>query len=254
MKHHTGIKQEIKDLLQAPENRRMLFVTAAFLLLIVVLTLILLPYINRLSEPETQAAFKQWVAEMGALGWFAMLGLQFLQVVLAFIPGEPVEILAGVLYGTWGGWLVCLVGCVCASSLVFFVSRRLGKALLYRLFGEARVNGWRWVQDNRKIELVVFLLFFIPGTPKDMLTYIVGISNLRWLKFIILSSLARIPSVLTSCMIGATMRQGRWELSILVFVLTGVLGLVGILYKDRVIQYCKNFSQRRHLFKKKMRK
>jgi NRPS condensation-like uncharacterized protein/uncharacterized membrane protein YdjX (TVP38/TMEM64 family) len=215
-----------------------------FLALVVIITLALLPYIEKLSEPEYQAQFKSRVESMGFKGLLAIFGIQILQIVIAFIPGEPIEILAGVLYGTFGGLVLCLVGCAIASTIIFTLSKKSGKPLLNRFFGEEKVKDWQWIHDKKKIETITFILFFIPGTPKDMLTYVVGISDLKLSNFIVISTLARIPSILSSCMVGATIRQGKWEISIAVFVLTGIIGLVGIRYKNRMIDFCQSFANR----------
>mgnify|MGYP002589264205 CR=1 FL=1 len=113
------------------------------------------------------------------MGLLVVLGIQILQVVIAFIPGEPVEIFSGALYGTVGGLLICLSGCMIASTIIFALSKRYGKPLFYSLFSKEKVQGWKWLQDSRKCSMVTFILFLIPGTPKDMLTYIVGLEIYR---------------------------------------------------------------------------
>jgi NRPS condensation-like uncharacterized protein/uncharacterized membrane protein YdjX (TVP38/TMEM64 family) len=218
--------------------------SCGFLVLVGIITLITLHYIEKLSEPEYQAQFKSRVGSMGIWGWLAVLGIQIIQIVIAFIPGEPIEIFAGVLYGTFGGLVVCLVGCAIASAIIFKLSKKFGRLLLNRFFGVKKVKGWRWIQDNQKIEMIIFILFFIPGTPKDMLTYVVGVSDLKLSKFIKISSLARIPSILSSAMVGSAMRQGEWEISIAVFILTGIVGLVGLRCRNRMIDFCRSFENR----------
>lgn len=236
----------IQDNSNQPNNgKRIVIVTCIFFALVVAVTILLLPYIERLSDPAYQLQFKAWVDKMGVLGWLAVFGIQVLQIIIAFIPGEPIEILAGVLYGTFGGLFICLAGCLAASSAVFLLAKRFGKPFLHKVFGKERIQNWRWVHHNKKLELITFILFFIPGTPKDMLTYIVGASDLKLSRFLVISSLARIPSIITSTMVGATMRQGQWEISIAIFLVTGILGLVGLHYKDRAIEYCRRFSKRR---------
>lgn len=210
-----------------------------FVGLVIGLTIILLPYFQRLSEPDYQAGIQKWINKMGGAGMLLILAIQIVQVVIAFIPGEPVEILAGALYGTVPGLLICLAGCVFASTIIFSLSKRFGKKLLYRLFSKEKVENWKWLQDSQKTEMVTFILFFIPGTPKDMLTYIVGVTEMNVRKFIAISTLARIPSVLSSTMIGSTMRQGDWELSLTVFIITGLIGIVGIDFKDKIIDFCR---------------
>lgn len=210
-----------------------------FIGLVIGLTIILLPYFQRLPEPEYQAAIQNWINKMGGAGILLILAIQIVQVVIAFIPGEPVEILAGALYGTVPGLVICLAGCVFASTIIFALSKRFGKKLVYRLFGKEKVANWKWLQDSPKTEMVTFILFFIPGTPKDMLTYIVGITEMSVGKFIGISTFARIPSILSSTMIGSTIRQGDWELSLTVFIITGLIGIVGICFKDKAIDFCR---------------
>lgn len=232
---------------ESMKKEKKVFVAIAaglFLLAIIGLTLFCIPYIERLSTPEVQMEFKNWIAEKGFWGIFIVFGIQVLQIVIAFIPGEPVELVAGVLYGSIGGLVICLLGCVAASSLIFKVSERFGKRLLHFLFGEEKVKNWAWIHDSKRMGTITFILFLMPGTPKDMLTYIAGITEITMGKFILLSTFARIPSILTSTMVGSTMRQGQWEISILVFVLTGIVGIAGILTKDKIIDFCRKMKDR----------
>jgi len=212
------------------------------MILLVGIKLVCLSYITWLLEPDFQAEFKEWVSDMGTAGLLAVFGIQVLQIVIAIIPGEPVEVVAGVLYGTISGTLICLLGCILASSIIFTLSKRFGKRLLYHMFSEEKVNSWRWLQDSKKVDTATFILFFIPGTPKDMLTYMVGVSEMKRGKFLVISTLARIPSILSSTMAGSAMRQGEWEISILVFALTGIVGIAGILYKDKMIGFCRKIT------------
>ena len=226
------------------DKRKVIIMCLGFLAALAAASIFLLPYIKRLSEPQYQTALKEWVEQMGILGFLALLGLQMLQIVIAFIPGEPVELLAGVLYGTWGGLGVCLLGCVMASALIFSLSKRFGRRFLYRIFGEEKVCGWKWLTDSTRVEMVVFILFFIPGTPKDMLTYIVGITGMRVPRFLLISTFARIPSIVSSTLMGSAMSRGDWKLTLLVFVITGVTGIMGIAYKERILSFCRKW--RRH--------
>lgn len=227
------------------KNKRALLLGALFVVLVAGLTVVLLPYIQRLQDPQVQLAVEDWVRRVGVWGYLAMFGVQMLQVIVAFIPGEPVELIAGALYGAAGGLLLCSLGCVTASSLIFLLSRKLGKSILDTLFGAEKVKEWKWLYDNQRMELVTFLLFLIPGTPKDMLTYVVGVTNMPLVKFLLISTFARIPSVLSSTMIGASLRQGNWATTLVVFLLTALVGVVGITCKDKVIAYCRTGRQRR---------
>ena len=224
--------------------KRIILYCLVFVGLVISITAILFPHFQKLSDPVCQAEIREWVNRMGIMGVIAVLGLQILQIIIAFIPGEPVEILSGALYGTVGGLLLCLIGCLIASSLIFSLSKHFGKKLLYALFSKEKVQSWKWLQDSKKCTMVTFILFFIPGTPKDMLTYIVGVPDMSINKFLLISSLARIPSVLSSTMIGATMRRGDWEISIIVFFITGIIGITGIGFNEKIIDFCRRHSNR----------
>lgn len=234
-----------KGLNMTKKQKRILLISIfVFLLLMGGITIFFLPLFNQMTQPEFQKSFQQWVSEQSWKGYVFLLAVQFLQVVIAFIPGEPVELLAGFVYGPWGGLLLCLFGSITASAFVFLLVRRFGNALVHKLFGRDRLEEFSFLTDSKKIEIVVFLLFLIPGTPKDLLTYIAGASPIRLRTFLALSSLARIPSVITSTFVGANVGQGDWSSALLIFLLTAAVGIFSILFKDKLVNYCSRLSKR----------
>lgn len=225
---------------------RLIFVFVLLFSLMVAIGLLSLPYIKLLSEPEIQQKLKTKVASFGLWGWLLVLSIQIIQIVIAFIPGEPIEILAGALYGWAGGLFLCLLGCIMASSGIFVFSKRVGAPFAANLIRTGRLDKFSFLKDTKKLETIVFILFLIPGTPKDLLTYIVGTSPMKLISFLAISTLARLPSVLSSTIIGSAMRQGQWVMSASVFAFTAVLGVIGIKYQDRVIGFCKRIDRKMH--------
>lgn len=213
------------------------------------LTVLALPYVRRLSDPETQRFIQNWIGERGIWGILILLGLQVLQVIIAFIPGEPMELLAGALCGTLGGTVLCLTGTVLASACIFALSRRYGRRLLALLgFGEKQVAQWKWLQrdeQSEKADLVIFLVFLIPGTPKDMLTYVVGMTRVSLKRFLCLSTLARVPSVLSSTLIGSSVIQGEGETALILMLITGLLGILGIEAREKILAFCRRVREKR---------
>jgi uncharacterized membrane protein YdjX (TVP38/TMEM64 family) len=167
-----------------------------------------------------------------------LFGLQVLQILIAVIPGEPVELLAGAAYGALGGLGICLLGCIFASSLIFILVRNFGSPLVVRFWGKDAA-AYTFLHDTPKIIRVVFILFLVPGTPKDVLTYIVPLSKLKAYQFILISAFARIPSILTSTIMGDSLIQGNWKLFLLIFLITALIGLLGIRIKERIIKACR---------------
>ncbi|MEM1483976.1 VTT domain-containing protein [Oscillospiraceae bacterium PP1C4] len=212
-----------------------LIITAA-LMLIGILSALCMPFFSRLSDPTFREELQIWIHSLGFQGWLILLGIQMLQIVIAFIPGEPVELLAGVLYGAWGGLATCLLGTLLASTAIFFTVRMFGYPLVVGIFGKEKLNQFKFLNNAEKVAAVTFILFLIPGTPKDMLTYLAGVSRIKPAQFLLISTFARIPSVITSTLMGATMSRGNWGMTVLLFLLTAAIGLIGIFYKEKFMQ------------------
>lgn len=234
-----------ESLNQNKQTKKLIGIVVLFFALIGIITAISMPVFSRLSDPEVQQELQSMVESMKVGGFLIILGIQIIQVVIAFIPGEPVELLSGVLFGAWGGLFLCLAGIVLASSAIFFTVRRFGYPFVLRLFGKDKLKEFKFLNNSEKVEIVTFILFLIPGTPKDMLTYLAGVSNIKPSRFLLLSTFARIPSIVTSTTMGATMSRGDWKMTLLVFLLTAGTGLVGILYKDRIINQLHRLHKKR---------
>lgn len=226
-------------------QKKLILIALIFFILMVVTTVLVWPHIKQLSDPGSQLAFKNWVDRLGIFGILCILAIQMLQILVAFIPGEPIEIIAGILYGGLGGLLICLLGCVLASACVFLLSRRLGTKFINRFFGEEKLKSLTFLHNTKRMETVIFLLFLIPGTPKDMMTYFVGVSPIKMSTFLVLSTIARIPSIVTSTYLGENMRKGDWVSAIILVVVTGLIGLLGIWYKDRWMTWIRHIGTKR---------
>lgn len=217
-------------------DKRKFIVLIGVLLLLCVATVLLIPFAKEMMVEESREQLIQWVRSLGVWGVFALLGLQVLQVIVAVIPGEVVEVVAGILYGTVGGYLLCTLGVVLSSSLVFFTVRKLGRGFVADKISEEKLSKFKFLQDTHKLSMIVFILFLIPGTPKDLLTYVVPLTRMKASAFLLLSTLARIPSILSSTYAGSTINQGKFGVTVAVFAVTGLLGILGILFNDRIVQ------------------
>lgn len=186
------------------------------LLALMIISLLFMPLLNELiNNPEY---FKQ----MGILGKGLLIVVMSLQVIVAFIPGEVVELLAGVLYGPLEGTLLCLLGAALGSSLIYFLSVKLGEKL-FNKEGKEKT----FYQTHQITIPLIFILFLLPGSPKDALTYFMPMTSIKLSSFLLVSSVARIPSVLSSTLTGSVWKQGNFVLSILIYGLTAFLSLGG---------------------------
>ena len=173
-----------KDLPAKGSERVRLILSILVLLAFVPLSLYAIPKVMALGDAQTRAALQQQMQSQGIGGWFVFLGIQVLQVVVAMIPGEPVEIFAGLMYGPLWGTLSCMLGIFLGSMIVYLLVRRLGMPIVSIFMDPKKFQNLRFLQNKKRFERISFLLFFIPGTPKDLLTWAAGFINIRPLRFL----------------------------------------------------------------------
>ena len=156
-----------------------------------------------------------------------MIVLIAAQIFLAFLPGEPLELAAGFLFGSVGGALLCLVGSLLGTMLVYLLVQRYGKRLVSVFFKQEQLNEFTGVLKKRNSMLWIFLLFLIPGTPKDIMTYIVSLSNIALGKWLLLTTVGRIPSIVTSTFLSGSLKEGNFIMAAGVAVATILLVIAG---------------------------
>ena len=222
-------------------KRRFIVFLVFFVILTGLLTLVFWPFIRDLLNPEYRELFSAWVAGLGFKGVLVLFSVQMLQVVVAVIPGGPVQLIAGAAYGAWKGFLILEAGCAAATMLVFFLVRKFGLPFVRRFFRDDAIITWGFLANEKKTALLTFILFLMPGTPKDTLTYLAPLSRLSLTQFTLISVFARFPAMFSSTVIGDTAMKGNWGISLLIFGLTALSGILGIQFKDRVIR---KFSSR----------
>ena len=186
------------------------------------------------KSPE---GFKAFVEGYGWKGRFVALGIQVLQVIVSLIPGEVVEVGIGYTFGAVEGTLLCMAGVAIASSLVFLLVKRLGIRLVELFISREKINELRFINSEKKLKRLIFSLFFIPGTPKDLLTYFVGLTRIKLHEFLIISLIARIPSLVSSTIGGNLIQQESYWGAVILFVITGAVSLLGMLAYNRIVNF-----------------
>ena len=185
------------------------------------------PMVEFANDPER---FREWVDASGIWGRVLFVGMVVLQVVVAFIPGEPVELAAGYAFGFWEGSALTMAGFLLGSWLVFALVRKFGVKLVEVFFHKNKIAELRFLQNPRKAKIIAFLLMLIPGTPKDFLSYFAGLTPLTLSQWLWIVALARIPSLVTSSLTGAAAGEENYLLSGVMLAVTLIISISGILY------------------------
>ena len=208
-----------------------IFITV--ILILIGFTIYLFPIVKSLFNPEGREVFKVQIQESGVKGALMLLGLELAQILMPIIPGEPIEILAGMCYGTLGGFIFITISVLLITTFIFFMVRKFGRDFLYTMISKEKIDkieNSKLFKNPKKIEYIMLILFFIPGTPKDLLTYIAGILPINPLRFILISTLARFPSTISSTIAGSTLVEGNWYIGIamyvIIFVIVGIIMLL----------------------------
>ncbi len=191
------------------------------------------PLLQFVSEPEK---FRQWVDSHGLLGPLAFLGMMLLQVFVAVIPGEPLEIGAGYAFGAVEGTILCILGAAIGSTLVFLFVRRFGVRAVEVFISREKIQSLRFLQNTRRVHLFLLVAFLLPGTPKDVLCYVAGLTTLKLGPFILISSICRLPSIVTSTIGGSALGSGQWGMAAIVFAATLVISAIGLWIYKRILR------------------
>ena len=213
------------------EKQKKWVFAAAFVVFVVFCALtgwlIGVPMVEFANDPER---FREWVDASGIWGRVLFVGMVVLQVVVAFIPGEPVELAAGYAFGFWEGSALTMAGFLLGSWLVFALVRKFGVKLVEVFFHKNKIAELRFLQNPRKAKIIAFLLMLIPGTPKDFLSYFAGLTPLTLSQWLQIVAFARIPSLVTSSLTGAATRDENYILSVVMLAVTLIISIAGVLY------------------------
>lgn len=191
------------------------------------------PALRFVSEPEK---FRLWVDSHGVIGRLAYLGMVVLQVIIAIIPGEPFEIGGGYAFGVIEGTLLALIGATVGSILVFLFVRRFGMNAVEVFFPREKVQNLRFLRKTKNRDLIFFILFLLPGTPKDLLCYAAGITDMRLSTWLIICTLGRIPSVITSTIGGSALGTKNYVSAGIAFAAAILLAAGGYLVYRKICE------------------
>ncbi|MBQ9993594.1 MAG: TVP38/TMEM64 family protein [Clostridia bacterium] len=207
--------------------------------LLAVFLLVGVPMSKFVSEPER---FRQWVESKGFLGQLIYMGMVILQVIVAIIPGEPLEIAGGYAFGAIEGAILCIIAATVGSLIVFGFVRRFGIKLVEVFFPREKLRSLRFLRNSPKRDFLFLLIFTIPGTPKDMLCYFAGLTDMKLGVWMLISSLGRLPAIITSTVGGNALGTQNYLFAALTFAVALLISGAGMLIYNAV---CKKHEQKK---------
>lgn len=177
-------------------------------------------YINNINE------FKTLIKQYGAFSSVIIFLLQVLQVIIAIIPGDAVNLLSGYVLGPWLGFIISFTGMMCGSFLAFYLSRKFGRNFVEKLVKKDKLDEIFNKINPKMTSLGLLILCSIPFMPRDVLVYAMGLTPIRAKKFFIIYGISRFPLILVMSFTGNTL----FSSSKLTIILLTLLFSIFILY------------------------
>ena len=182
---------------------------------------------NAVSDKE---AFKLWVDEHAVEGRLAYILIVTIQIMVAVIPGGPIEVVGGYTFGPIEGIILFIAGATLGSIFVFLLVRKFGQHLVEVFFKKHEIKKLQFLQEAKKRDPLFFALFLIPGAPKDLMCYVAGLTKMRFPVFVFICSVGRLPAVVGSAVSGYALDTNNFMVAVLAFSVTTVISGIGFVF------------------------
>ena len=198
---------------------------AVLLLLAGLARLIGPPLLNAVRNKES---FRLWIDAQGPWKYLIMVGIMTAQIIVALVPGAPVEMAAGYAFGLWGGVGLCLIGTAIGNAIVILLTRVFGMRMVRLFMDDDKILALtqRLTREQKRMDLMVFVLFLIPGTPKDLMTYVAGLLPIPLTRYLILTSFARIPSMIGNALGGSMLGRQNYRAAMITMAVVVLISLI----------------------------
>ena len=187
---------------------------------------------------------RTWLMSFGSASPLVFIIIQSLQVVFAPIPGEATGFLGGFLFGIPMGFLYSSVGLTLGSIIAFLLGRWLEIHFVEKVVQKKTLEKFDFIIERQGV-LIAFLLFLIPGFPKDYLCFILGLSKMPFRVFLIINIIGRMPGTFLLTLQGANVYKGNY---VSFYTLLGIFLLAGLLmliYKETFYRWLRRWSKKK---------
>lgn len=191
-------------------------------------------FLQQFSSVEDVEAF---IAQYHSLSIFVYILIQIIQVVFCFIPGAAIQFSAGYIFHFWLGLLLSVIGVLLGSILTYYIARILGHDAMHMIFGEEKIQSALEKINSKKGVIIVFLIYLIPGVPKDFFNYAAGLSEMKLRLFLIISMVGRLPAMMGSIIIGQQVEVGGYMSAGMIAAFAVVCCALGIVFRNKITEF-----------------
>ncbi len=175
---------------------------------------------------------------------FLFIGLQIFQIIVSILPGQALQFAAGYAYHFWLGFLFSILGVALGTVITFYLARLLGKNALQVIFGEEKFSRFVHTLNTKRSFVVLFVIFLIPGIPKDLFTYAAGVSEIRIVPFLLLSLIGRAPAMIGSILMGSMFYNESYVGLVIMGAIAVILFIAGLTQRHKLVKWVDRFYNR----------
>ena len=187
---------------------------------------------------KNKEQLENWINSFGYCKYAVFILIQILQVVIFVIPGEVMYIAGGYLFGSLLASVLSIIGITLGSLICFGVARIIGQPIVEKLMSKDSIEYLKSKINTPKASITLFMIFLIPGLPgKDALTYIAGVTPIRFSNFFLVILIARSPWIIAASLWGANLEQGDYKMLIIITLLAAIVFILGILKGEALIKH-----------------
>lgn len=180
----------------------------------------------------------EFLMSLGPYSAAVFIILQALQVVVAPVPGELTGLVGGYIYGKTFGFILSTAGLSLGSWVAFELANLFGKPFVERIIKKEVLEKFKFLETNTGAT-ICFLLFVIPGFPKDVLCYVVGLSGMRLVTFLIVTTIGRVPGTYLLTIQGAAVGNRAYSEAVLIAFICASLLLAVYLCRGHIFRWVK---------------
>lgn len=215
--------------------------------IILLLIPIILYFTYRNTLFNTEYLRNDLITHLSAHKYIAVLALiilQAIQVIICILPGQPIQFAASYLFGIYIGYAISIIGAILGAFIAFYLAKWLGRDAVKMIFGEDKVENYRHKINSGKGLSIVLLIYLIPGFPKDLVGYVAGISKMRLLPFLVISSIGRTPGMLGSLFVGYYYQDKNWTAIIILSIICLIILAICLIKRKDVLDYMDKIESR----------
>ena len=205
--------------------------------IMVAATIALIPAISALKTDDGMDKLLNYIQNKGALGVLIYIGLQAFQVIIPLIP--PIQIIGGVLYGSFLGSVYSCIGIYLGMGIVYVIVRLFGYPIVEAMIDGKDLKKFSFLQNSSKSELIFFILYFIPGMPKDTLSFVAPLTGVKTKNYFLFVLPARFPLMILAAVFGSAVRNQEFTFAVILCIIMIDLAILGIIFRDKIISAIK---------------